>query len=775
MKKLSLLILVTAAVIVLPQSASAQVCFHGIAVLKSTEPFTPIGDPYVSSYLIVNTAMTQAQDTVEISGLSDTVFASGGNVVSGNILHTLDTVGTGWTLLGGAFWKDPGHTIIVMPFGSSAQSPPYSFYNVVSGDYFLPDHKLQDQVTVNWKSICNTSSCPDNCSEIGQTATASGATTIQAPLPCIDVTKTVDCPIATVGKMLTYTITVTNCGPNPLTKVSINDSLLGTLSGCDSLAVGANCTITANYTVQAGDPDPLVNTVDVNYVDAFGQHATDTASASVDIIHPNYTITKTCLTNPIDGPDALFDVTITNTGDVPLSITTNEAALSDTPEPFTVPVGGSESITITKPSTCPTDVSNSITASATVDGLVCPITPIVKTAPAEGSVTCFCSRCVNVTKTPSCPVGTLGQVITYTYTIENCSGVPLTLVSVIDNKLGNLTVTAQSNGCTTLAAGASCTFTVDHTLAAGDEDPLVNMVTVDYVDAQDMHVTDSATATVDIIHPNFTATKTCTSEPIPAGGPATFEVVITNTGDVSLSFTTNEADKSSVPEPFELIAGASRTLTITIPATGTVDVPNTIQVTATLVDQPACAQFNTGNIKTAGDTCHGAGAATRTWGFWKTHTDFTKCVFDKCGSSFDLGWRVVDSYAELFGIFEADNAKNSNGTIRCSLGKARVTASKQALAALLNTCLENGKPLPAGVTPCTIKNTLLCGTVAQIMALNSKLDAYNNSGDNVSFTIGECPKGNATPAASKAAANKAFADTIGSADCEPSSSCAPCP
>jgi archaellum component FlaG (FlaF/FlaG flagellin family) len=353
-------------------------------------------------------------------------------------------------------------------------------------------------------------------------------------------------------------------------------------------------------------------------------------------------------------------------------------------------------------------------------------------------------------------------------------------VSITDTILGPLTSIAASNGCTTLAGNnGSCTFTVQHTLTAQDADPLVNVVSVDYV-AGDIHVTDSATATVDIIHPNFTVTKTCTTNPIPIGGPATFQVVVTNTGDVPLSFTTNEAANSSLPEPFTIVGGsnASQTLTITILATGTVAVPNTIQVTATLVDEPECVQFNTGNVKTAQDSCPPTpvGGATRTWGFWKTHTLFTECVFDKCGSSFDLGWRQVTNYEELFGIFMANNAKNADGSARCALGKARVTASHQALAALLNTCLENGKPLPAGITPCSIKNTLKCGTVAQINALNSKLDAYNNSGDTVKLSVDEsCVQGSATPKDSLAAADETFADTTGGSDCTASSDCPACP
>jgi len=778
MKNLRLTILfamlVAMGLVFTPSAWSAPICFHGIALQKNAVSPEAVGTQAFASYLIVNIDL--AGDSSDVSSLSDTIFASGGNVNSGNILHALT-----WHLNGGAFFVvgGPSDGQLRLPPGSSAQSDPYSFgYVLTVGDFFLPNHVLPDQVSINWHDTCDSNSGCTNCAtDVPNTQNTPSQTTVTAPLPCVKVTKTADCDVAMDGKLITYTIKVENCGPNPLTKVSIIDSLLGSLSGCDTLAVDANCTITTTRTIQANDPTPLVNTVQVNYHDQFNQPADANASTSVVIIEPNFTVTKTCTSKPIpEGGPATFNVAIQNTGDVDLSLTTSEAAQSNTAEPFTVAVGATKNITISIPTGGTVNVNNTITVTGNVTAaLKCPIPDIVRTS---NLVTCFPFPTIDVNKVASCEAATMGQVITYTITIKNTGADTLNLVSVSDSILGDLTATAIAHGCGTLAGGAQCSFTVQHTIGAGDTDPLVNLVTVDFMDSQNQHATDSATATVDIVHPDFTVTKTCMTNPIPAGGPATFDVNIVNTGDVPLSFTTNEAAQSSMIEPFTLAAGASATLTITVPTSGTVDVPNTIQVTATLVDEPQCVQFTTNNQRTAQDTCKGTppGLATRTWGFWKTHTTFTECVFDKCGSSFDLGWRVVNSYADLFGIFQANNAKNSDGTNRCVLGQARVTASKQVLAALLNTCLDNGKPLPAGITPCSIKNTLTCGTAAQIMALNNKLDIYNNSGDTIKLASTEpCIQGSATPAASQAAATISFADTKGGSDCTPSTNCPTCP
>ncbi|MHB9070881.1 MAG: DUF7507 domain-containing protein [Sedimentisphaerales bacterium] len=591
--------------------------------------------------------------------------------------------------------------------------------------------------------------------------------TYAVPPPYIKVTLEMeaDCNVVTVGQTVTYTINVNNYGAAPLTLVSIIDSLLGDITSqagaCGSIAVGGNCSFKATRVIKADDPSPLENTITVNYKDQFN-HLTDAnVSASVTVIHPDFTVTNTCTSEPIPvGGPATFTVTIHNTGDVPLLFTTNEAALSDTPEPFTVAVDDFIDLTITKKDVnnpCE-DVSNTITVTAKLtQTIACPIDDIVKTS---NSATCYCKPTILVTKTADCDDAIPGKVITYTITITNTGINSLTLNSVNDNLLGDITAVAQANGCTTLAGGVSCSFQVTRAIQANDSTTLDNMVSVDYHDAQQVSATDDAIASVTVIHPDFTVTNTCTSEPIPAGGPATFNVVIQNTGDVDLSFTTNEAALSSLAEPFTIPAGATRNLTISIPTSGTIDVGNTITVTASLVDELPCVNF-TNNQKTAGDTCHAPliDGVTRTWGFWKTHTAFTECIFDKCGSSFDLGWRQVTTYAQLFGIFEADNAKNSNGKKRDALCQARVTASHQALAALLNTCLDKGKSLPAGITPASIANTLKNGTVAQINALNSQLDIYNNGGDLVKLSPAEnCVQGSATPKKSDAIGNATFAD-----------------
>ena len=153
------------------------------------------------------------------------------------------------------------------------------------------------------------------------------------------------------------------------------------------------------------------------------------------------------------------------------------------------------------------------------------------------------------------------------------------------------------------------------------------------------------------------------------------------------------------------------------------------------------------------------GAATRTLGFWKTHLSFTEHVFDDyLGGYIDLGWREVTSIDELMGIFWANVAKDSDGSKRSKLCKARVQASWQAMAAILNSSMPGGAPLPSGVTLDSIKNTLGGTNVGAIKALASQLDAYNKSGDDIALDPSLLPTGKADPNGARDIADIPFAD-----------------
>jgi hypothetical protein len=162
--------------------------------------------------------------------------------------------------------------------------------------------------------------------------------------PGITIVKTPNPTVTKVGHDIVYTYTITNTStpetPN-LILDSVIDDVVGDLTataaanGCDPLATpGGSCTFTASSTVQAGDPDPLVNTVEAHYhPDGFANDVSASTSATVDLIKPSYTVLKTCSPDPVFiGQTISWDITLTNTalaGDVAsLEVTCNDPEAS---------------------------------------------------------------------------------------------------------------------------------------------------------------------------------------------------------------------------------------------------------------------------------------------------------------------------------------------------------------------------------------------------------------------------------------------------------------
>jgi uncharacterized repeat protein (TIGR01451 family) len=150
------------------------------------------------------------------------------------------------------------------------------------------------------------------------------------------------------------------------------------------------------------------------------------------------------------------------------------------------------------------------------------------------------------------------------------------------------------------------------------------------------------------------------------------------------------------------------------------------------------------------------GRATRTWGFWKTHLFLVNWMFSTASgsphiTSINLGnWtnelgvlqtHVITGNCTYMGLMWSDQSKNSDGTMRTAIDQARIHTAHQALAAIMNSYMPGGAPLPAGVTLASIANTLTNGTIQQIRDLGSVLGAYNESGDTVALDPSMPPTG----------------------------------
>ncbi|HET9346545.1 MAG TPA: hypothetical protein VFO05_12675 [Candidatus Limnocylindrales bacterium] len=585
--------------------------------------------------------------------------------------------------------------------------------------------------------------------------------------PSFTVDKTGD-ELSKATDTVNYTITIdnTSSSDSPALICDVVDSLLGTLATDVSIAANAaNVVYTPSRVVLVTDPDPLVNTVTVTCSpDGFPNVIEHTDSHTTNLFQPSIEVTKTADALSKVGDDVHYVITIENTSSADSPNLVFET-INDTLEGNLL-------------AECPASLASGATCTIEYDRTVQPGDPdplentvTVQTHPdgfpndIDGSATASTNLfqpSVDVEKVCE-DFSKAGDVLDCTITITNTSSTDspdLENGTIDDTLIGDLldplNTNVASNDCTdSLAVGDSCTITTTYTVTVNDPDPLINTVEVHYnPDGFPNDITDEDSESVDIVHPSFTITKDCLTQTVPAGGSAIFEIVVTNTGDVALNFVLDEeANWFDIPGDafpgapanlsvgggethFTLAAGEHQHFDVTLVAGSGPIVENEVNATATLP-----ASFGLDNVLTdsANDSCDVAGGATRTPGFWQTHVSYTTHVFeDHLGGTIDLGWKILDDPSEVFGMFWANNAKESDGSRRSKVCQAQVQGSFQLLAAILNTGLDNGAAVP--IDPVTgddlitaMRDALAAGNRQEILRLAALLDAYNNSGDDIAI------------------------------------------
>ncbi len=637
----------------------------------------------------------------------------------------------------------------------------------------------------------------------------------------IGVEKTGD-ELSKAGDTVSYTVTITNSGAIVMYKDSIDDTLAGDLAtptlnpnvsnfnstcGAD-LDPMESCTITYDYEVQGGDPDPLDNTVTVVYdSDAGLAGDEDSASAdhAVELFQPGIDVTKAA------------DTELSKEGDViGYTITIDNTSSADSPDLVFDAIDDTVAGDLLAPalnagvanfvSSCGATLAAQTSCQITYDYTVQPGDPdpldntvSVETHPenfpndiddsASDSVNLF-QPGIDVTKdgdpfTKIDPITGVGDTITYSFTITNTSSADspnLQLVSVIDTGtgwagLGDLTADALAAGCDDLAPAAGCNFSVDYQYQPGDPDPdLENTVEVIYNPAGfPNEITNASTHNVTVIHPDFGVSKSCLSEPVPPGASANFRIFVWNTGDVPLVVDILDPvlgiNLVDLVLPVWVDGGiigvpeAGEVGVIVIEAgviAGGEDITNEVWVTATL---PALYELDNVMERHDDATCEVDGGATRTLGFWKTHEDYaTHVLNDHLGGTMDLGWKFVDSPDDLFGIFWASPSHESDGSKRKGICRTKLQASWQLAAAILNSGLDNGAAVP--IDPVTGDDIITAAQDAlsgnnrrEIIRLAGLLGGYNESGDEVAIVDGDGTIVlHADPNAARDIADLSFAD-----------------
>ncbi|MDO8473470.1 MAG: hypothetical protein Q7T05_06595, partial [Dehalococcoidia bacterium] len=404
-------------------------------------------------------------------------------------------------------------------------------------------------------------------------------------------------------------------------------------------------------------------------------------------------------------------------------------------------------------------------------------TPIVNTATATGhpsvgpDVTDTATATVTMTQGPAIDVTKLASptsfsapgTVTYSYTVKNIGNVTLNPVSLVDDKAGVVTLAATS-----LVPGASTTGTKTYAITQAMIDagtPIVNTATATGHPSVGPDVTATATATVTVTQtPAVTLAKTVSPNNVSVPGNVTYSYTVTNTGNVTLTGLVLTDDKAG---PITLVAttlapGASTTGTATFAITqamidaGT-PIVNTAKVTST--------QGVTATATATVTITRPISLATRTLGFWQTHTAFTSAVFTRffpSGMNIGVGSHkgVITNVqqpgkSQLFGAFYAGIPKTTAGSPRSALDKARIQMLQQLVAAKLNAAAFGTSP--SNLALISAADAACGGTdAALILSLAGKLDSYNNSGDAVPMPAGLPAQGSATPKTSQSYADLAF-------------------
>jgi uncharacterized repeat protein (TIGR01451 family) len=265
------------------------------------------------------------------------------------------------------------------------------------------------------------------------------------------------------------------------------------------------------------------------------------------------------------GDTANYTVTITNTGQLPLTIT----ALTDSLNSgfaATCPQGvGSNlnpgdhftctySSTITAPADNTASVSGQDVLSRTVDAsdevVVTPINPAIaldKTGVAAAHV---------------------GDAVTYTFTVTNPGDVGLTNVALTDSKCSTAPVLQSQTGGntdTTLDPGETWTYTCPYTVTVGDGTSVKNTANVGGTDPLNKTVTATASWTFPVLHPAIAIDKTANPTSVSGSAPVTYSYKVTNTGDTTLyNVVVTDDILGTIGTIAQLDPGQSVTLTKTV-------------------------------------------------------------------------------------------------------------------------------------------------------------------------------------------------------------------
>jgi uncharacterized repeat protein (TIGR01451 family) len=407
------------------------------------------------------------------------------------------------------------------------------------------------------------------------------------------ITKTDGVATATPGGSVTYTITASNAGPDPVTGATVADTFpailtctwtcvgagggtctaagAGNISDTVNLPAGGSVTYTASCTIAASATGTLSNTATVSASvvdpDPANNSATDTDTltpmADVSITKTDGVVTAT------PGGSVTYTITASNAGPsnapgssvadtFPVSLTCTwtcvgagggtctAASSGNIGDTVNLPAGGS--VTYTASCNISAAASGTLSNTATVTGSVTDPNPANNSA--TDSDTLGAQADLAITKTDGVTSATPGGSVTYTIVASNAGPSNATGASVADIFPAELTCTwtcvgAGGGTCTAagsgniadtvnLPAGGSVTYTASCNVSGAASGSLVNTATVAApAGVTDPDPADNSATDTDTLgggQADLSITKTDGGTTVTAGGPVTYTIVASNSG-----------------------------------------------------------------------------------------------------------------------------------------------------------------------------------------------------------------------------------------------------
>lgn len=288
----------------------------------------------------------------------------------------------------------------------------------------------------------------------------------------------------------------------------------GSSTPISGIPTGTECTVTE--TVPAGWAAVGGTIRDVT-IDADGE----TAAFENRKLVPGINVTKVASAPVVhDGTAVTYTYVVTNTGETPLSDVT---VVDDKCATVTGPAAGNDvgsdgvlGLTETWTYTCTSTLTATTTNVVTATG----------TGPLDDDVSDTASATVTVIKpaiaidkAPSATSVEPGTTVVYTYTVTNPGDVPLTAVTVTDDKCSPVTLArGDTNGDGVLQVTETWVFTCSQ-VQTGSIDTLTNVGTARGIDPLGAAVTASETVTVAVVAP-LVLTQPAAPAPAPEPAPA---------------------------------------------------------------------------------------------------------------------------------------------------------------------------------------------------------------------------------------------------------------